>query len=145
MDHLLNFFITPPQRPQHRRRRCHAASSQWHFRALWLVLCLPGAVTFSLLVLAHGKFAQSDWYEVRPSNEPVTCCYMLHIFAMICVCVFVWIMPITTLSPFHIYSFFLKQEIHFHSIVSCSNITYSISTLKQTLISQIITASFSPL
>lgn len=87
MDHLLNFFITPPQQPQHHRRRCHAASSQWHFRALWLVLCLPGAVTFSLLVLAHGKFAQCDWYEVRPSNEPVTCCYMPHIFAMICVCV----------------------------------------------------------
>lgn len=37
-------------------------------------LCLPGAVTFSLLALAHGKFAQSNWYEVRPSNEAVTCC-----------------------------------------------------------------------
>lgn len=39
-----------------------------------LCLCLPGAVTSSLLAPAQGKYTQSCRYEVRPAQEPVTRC-----------------------------------------------------------------------
>lgn len=72
-DCFLNYHFFSTHLRSGQSSCCHAAASQWHFCTRWLVLCLPGAVTFSLLAPAHGKFTQSRWYEVRPWNELVTC------------------------------------------------------------------------
>lgn len=77
-----------------------------------LFLCLPGAVTFSLLVVAHGKFTHSRWYEVRPWNELVTCSPMhTYLVNSTCLCVTVCLLPVKSfctpwvcafLATFHI-------------------------------------------
>lgn len=77
-DHLLNFFITTSAASL---PCCILAVAFLHTVAC--CLCLPGAVTFSLLVLAHGKFTQSRWYEVKPSDELVTCSSLPHMFGKV--------------------------------------------------------------
>lgn len=80
---LLNclFFITRPWRPEQSCCCCHAASSLWHFCTRRLVCVCHGAVTSSLLAMAHGKFTQC---EVRPSSEPVTCCGRQYLVMFLC-------------------------------------------------------------
>lgn len=82
-ERLLNclFFITPPRRAEH----CYSVLLAVAFLHTVSCLCSPGAVTFGLLAAAQGKFAQSLWYEVRPSREMVT--RRKHIWQSLRVCV----------------------------------------------------------